>query len=62
MFQKITDKIINFDELYSYTVKYKNMVHGKDEKFIPHATTWLSQRRWETVKEKPKFNLNQLAG
>ena len=62
LFEKTTDKIINFDELYSYTVKYKNSVHGKDEKFIPHATTWLSQRRWETVREKPKFNLNQLVG
>ena len=61
-FLKITDKVINFDELYSYTVKYKNSVHGKDEKFIPHATTWLNQRRWETIEEKPKFNLNQLVG
>ena len=62
LFEKITDKVINFDELYSYTVQYKNSVHGKDEKFIPHATTWLNQRRWETIEEKPKLNLNQLVG
>jgi len=62
LFERITDKIINFDELYSYTVKYKNSVHDKDRKFIPHATTWLNQRRWETVEEKPKLNLNQLVG
>ena len=62
LFEKITDKILNFDELYSFTVKYKQSVKDKDEKFIPHATTWLNQRRWETVDEKKKINLNQLVG
>ena len=61
-FEKITDKILNFDELYSFTVKYKQSVKDKDQKFIPHATTWLNQRRWETVDEKTKINLNQLVG
>ena len=61
-FLNVTWKIIPFDELYSYTVKYKNSVQEKDKKFIPHATTWLNQRRWETIEEKPKFNLNQLVG
>ena len=42
------------------TVQYKNSMHEKDPKFIPHATTWLNQRRWETVGEKTKINLNQL--
>ena len=62
LFEKITDKILNFDELYSFTVKYKQSVNNKDHKFIPHATTWLNQRRWETVEEKQKINLNQLVG
>ena len=62
LFEKITDKILNFDELYSFTVKYKQSVNNKDQKFIPHATTWLNQRRWETVEEKKKINLNQLVG
>ena len=62
LFEKITDKILNFDELYSFTVKYKQSVNNKDQKFIPHATTWLNQRRWETVEEKQKINLNQLVG
>ena len=62
LFEKVTDKILNFDELYSFTVKYKQNVKDKDEKFIPHATTWLNQRRWETVDEKTKINLNQLVG
>ena len=37
---------------------------GKEEKFIPHATTWLNQRRFETVEENKniKINLNQIAG
>ena len=62
LFVNITDKILNFDELYSFTVKYKQSVKDKDQKFIPHATTWLNQRRWETVDEKTKINLNQLVG
>ena len=62
LFVNITDKILNFDELYSFTVKYKQSVNDKDQKFIPHATTWLNQRRWETVDEKKKINLNQLVG
>jgi len=37
-------------------------MHEKDPKFIPHATTWLNQRRWETVEEKTRINLNQLVG
>jgi DNA-binding transcriptional regulator YhcF (GntR family) len=62
LFVNITDKILNFDELYSFTVKYKQSVNDKEQKFIPHATTWLNQRRWETVDEKKKINLNQLVG
>ena len=36
-----------------------------DMKFIPHATTWLNQRRFETISEKKdtkKINLNTIAG
>jgi len=63
-FEKVIDKLLTFDELYSFTVKYKQAVYGKDQDFIPHATTWLNQRRWETINENKnkEMNLNQLVG
>ena len=44
---------------------FKVSINGTESKFIPHATTWLNQRRFETVEERPnnqKINLNQIAG
>ena len=60
---KIIDKELSIQELYDFTVKFKQSVSGQNEKYIPHATTWLNQKRWETVSEKNKeINLNQLVG
>ena len=63
IYNKITDKIIGKDELYTKTVKYKQSVHNTEPRFIPHPTTWLNGRRWETIEEKSKqINLNKLVG
>ena len=68
LWKKITDKEIDADDLWNRTVKFKQTMKGKEEKFIPHATTWLNQKRYETVnfsveddKNKTK-KLNQLVG
>ena len=57
-------KEISANDLFIYTDKFKRAVHGTEIKYIPHATTWLNQRRWETVKETNvrKLNLNTIAG
>ena len=64
LYLKITDKVIGTDELYTKTVQYKNSVHGQDQKFIPHPTTWLNGRRWEIIEDtKTKVtSINQLVG
>lgn len=57
-------KKINREELLHLTVRFANAVKGS--KFIPHATTWLNQDRWETVgamnTHTTRSNRNQLAG
>ena len=64
---KTIDKIIYAVELFSLEAK------DKDEKFIPHATTWLNQERFldyfdddgaplKTLKSSSSSNLNNLAG
>ena len=46
--RKVTlDTIISAVEEYAYIVK------GKDKKFIPHASTWLNQERWDDELEMP---------
>ncbi len=64
IWNKITDKELSIVELYQKTVQYQKLVSNKDNKFIPHATTWLNQRRFETVTENnnKKINLNTIAG
>ena len=63
IWSKIVDKELDIQQLYSFTEKYKQSIKNTDEKFIPHATTWLNGRRWETIEEKNnKINLNQLVG
>tara|TARA_R100001510_G_C7602934_1_gene168951 strand:- start:440 stop:967 length:528 start_codon:yes stop_codon:yes gene_type:complete len=64
IYKKIIDKEISITDLYNVTNRFKQSMKGKEEKFIPHATTWLNQRRFETVEEKKniKINLNQIAG
>ncbi len=63
IYKKIIDKEIDKDELYSKTIKYKQSVHGTEQRFIPHPTTWLNGKRWEIIEEKDNtVNLNQLVG
>ena len=66
MWIKITEKdcIIIKKDLFNHVEKYNKLNKNKDLKFIPHFTTWLNQRRWETETESPevKPNLNQLVG
>tara|TARA_R100000655_G_scaffold44158_1_gene80771 strand:- start:85 stop:717 length:633 start_codon:yes stop_codon:yes gene_type:complete len=62
--KKAIDLHIGIRELFLSTCKFKQICNGKDSKFIPHASTWLNQRRWETVgNPKPQAtNKNSLAG
>ena len=65
LWKKITDKEISHQKLLEFTKMFKVSINGTESKFIPHATTWLNQRRFETVEERPnnqKINLNQIAG
>jgi len=63
LWKKAVNKI-EAEELLHLTVRFANAARGS--KFIPHATTWLNQDRWETVgamkTSTTKRNLNQLAG
>ena len=58
------DKEISFQDLMNKTILFAKSQLGKDERFIPHAKTWLLQKRFNDV-EKPKqrkTNLNLLVG
>ena len=56
--------LIDQDDLVTATKMFARACHSKDKTFIAHATTWLNQRRWETVQEAQAIttNRNQLAG
>ena len=62
--KKATSKFIHVAELLLVTNKFKQSCVGKDKAYIPHATTWLNQKRWETVSvvDQATSNRNQLAG
>ena len=62
--KKATSKFIDVAELLSATGKFKQSCQGKERAYIPHATTWLNQKRWETVSivDQATSNRNQLAG
>jgi DNA-binding transcriptional regulator YhcF (GntR family) len=57
-------KEITFEDLMNKTKWFAKSQMGKDEKFIPHARTWLSQKRYSDVGKPTlkKTNLNLLAG
>lgn len=61
---RATKKDITIEELFKKCQDYNKINKGKDIKYIPHCTTWLNQKRWETIEniniKKP--NLNQLVG
>lgn len=57
-------KEISVSDLLVKTKMFRDSRKGEDQKFTPHATTWLNQKRYETVtapQVKAK-NLNALAG
>ena len=64
IWKRATDRDISVRELFLATARFKQTCHGKDKKFIPHATTWLNQGRWETVQEAQEQTTtrNMLAG
>jgi len=63
---KIAVKYYDFDKLMKATIIFAKQVktNNTEEKFIPHGSTWLSQKRFidfENIKLK-KINLNNIAG
>ena len=60
---KAVDEFVDERELFLRTCRFAQSQKGKDTKYIPHATTWLNQRRWETIDmTEKKKTLNSLAG
>ena len=64
LWQRVTKKEIEIEKLHRATFKFMKASIGKDRKFLPHATTWLNQGRWETVDQAQAIttNRNSLAG
>ena len=64
-FQKAC-KVVDCKVIQVATINYARIckAEGTEQQFIPHATTWLNQRRWEEFLEyKPvKKSLNSIAG
>ena len=58
------DKEITFENLINKTKLFAKSQSGKDERFIPHAKTWLSQKRFNDIEQtkQRKTNLNLLVG
>ena len=58
------DKEITFENLINKTKLFAKSQSRKDERFIPHAKTWLSQKRFNDVEQpkQRKTNLNLLVG
>ena len=60
---KAVDQYVDEKDLFIRTCRFAQTQKGKETKYIPHATTWLNQRRWETVDmTEKKKTLNSLAG
>lgn len=57
-------KNVKFDYLLAKTKLFAQSQKGKDTKFIPHAKTWLHQKRYDDIIEikETKVNLNKLVG
>lgn len=64
LWKKAISNQITVHGLFQVTEKFAKSQLANDKKFIPHATTWLGQRRWETVHElaNVKTTKNNLAG
>ena len=52
------NKEIDFELLLKRTVLFAKSQAGKDEKFIPHAKTWSSQKRYNDVEQPKQRNTN----
>ena len=63
LWEKAIDQEIDKRELFLKVCRFKHNNLNTEKKYIPHATTWLYQKRWETISiEKPQTTKNQLAG
>lgn len=64
LWRKAVDSKVTDQALLDATERFARQCKNKDKKFIPHATTWLNQARWETVEEgeQQTTNRNTLAG
>ena len=60
------ETLVFFDDLMKYTKMFVAENTNTDERFIPHAATWLNQRRFLDYKDKKniqrKQSINNLAG
>ena len=58
------NKEISFQDLMKKTIWFAKSQSGKEERFIPHAKTWLTQKRFNDVDQpkQRKTNLNLLVG
>ena len=63
LWEKAIDQEIDKRELFLKVCRFKHNNLNTEKKYIPHATTWLYQKRWETISiEKPQTTKNQIAG
>lgn len=62
IWQKVTTSEIRPTTLYHLTYHFAQANKNTDPKFIPHATTWLNQHRWETAQPTKTQTKNHLAG
>tara|TARA_R100000388_G_C7245002_1_gene164368 strand:- start:8426 stop:9064 length:639 start_codon:yes stop_codon:yes gene_type:complete len=63
LWEKAIDQEIDQRELFLKVCRFKHDNLNTEKKYIPHATTWLYQKRWETISiEKPQTTKNQIAG
>ena len=55
----LKEKNITHQLLLDALKKFNKKVEGTETQYIPHCTTWLNQRRWETVEEVNKQENNE---
>ncbi len=64
---KVVVKTYDFNQLMKATIIFAQKVKNEntEERFIPHGSTWLSQKRFidfENYKQIKKYSLNNIAG
>lgn len=56
-------KEVDVKNLIKWTEVFAEQIIGTEERFIPHASTWLNQKRWEDHKTVKKgYSMNSIAG